>query len=258
MTTQGETNTPYSDLSGQPNAAYSTGFVAVGEQPQYPQLPPQQFGTSVQSSTVQTTSQVYVQPSYVMGGQPQVQVVEQKPVVDRHSAIMAQLHHKNCCGCFSYPTGVKIVAAIQIVSWFIWGIAFAAAQMWWMWIFAVAAIVMCYYGFTGATHLNERHLRMYFYYLVCMTVLDFVLIIVFISAGYASGIAGWVISTLVMIYWCYIVRDFIRIIHEVDYGQGSFLAQYRNSLQEQHHHHHHDDHHHEHHHHHDDHHDDHH
>jgi len=229
MTAPGETNVPYSDLSGQSRPAYTSDFVSVGQpQSQYPQLTQQQYA-----------QQAYPQPAYVIP-QQQVIVVEQtQPVVDRHIAIMKRLHGKHCCWFFSYPTGVRIVAAIQIVSWFIWSIAFVEEKMWWLWIFTVLAIIMCYYGFTGARRLDERRLRLYFYYLVLMTVLYLVNIFVFAASGYAVTIAGWVVSLIAMLYWCHVVKDFVRVIHEVDYGTGSFLEDYRHSSHS--HDHHHDD-----------------
>lgn len=282
MTTQGETNAPYSDLNTQPETTYSGGFVAVGSQypqlsqatqpqyvqPQYvqppysQQLPQQQFPQQQypqqqypqQQLGQQFIQPTYEQPSYVIPQQQVIQVVEQKPVVDRYSAIMSQLHGRHCCGCFSYPTGVKIISSLQILWWFIWSIVLVGAHMWWAWLFAVSSMVMCYYGFKGASHLEERRLRMYFVYLVCMAVLNLVLIFVFVSNGYTGGIVGWIFSLFLMFYWCYIVRDFIRIIHEVDYGRGSILEQYHQASHDHHHH----DHHHGHHHHDDHHHDDHH
>jgi len=234
-TNQGEPNIPYSDLPSNPSPAFTAGFVAVGQpQSQYPQL------------SQPTQQQPYVQPTYVLQQQV-IEVVEQKPVVDRHSEIMSRLHGKHCCFCFSYPVGVKILSGIQIVSWFIWSVAFVAAHMWWLWLFTVVAVVMCYYGFTGAHRLDERRLRMYFYYLVCMAVLYLVMILVFAAGGYAADIAGWVVSLIIIVYWCYVVRDFIRTIHEVDYGGGSFLNQYHHSSHSHSHHHDHHDHHDDHH-----------
>jgi len=204
--TQNDSAAPYSDLSGQTKGAPTSEFLPVSE-PKYPQL-----GESSQ------------QPTYVV---TQKQVVVQQPEVDRHSAISSRLKSKNCCGIFSYPMGVKVMAVLQILSWISWGISFVIDHMWWFWLFAVLAIIMCYYGYTGANHYNERHLRFYLYYLVCMMVIDVVMMIVFGTIGHAVGIIGWFFVLMITMYWCHVVRDFVRIIHKVDYGSRSFLEEYK-------------------------------
>jgi len=202
-------NVPYSTLSTQ-NAPQHSDFVSVQPQP--------------------------VQPTYVMT--TQVIVQDKEPVVDRHNAIMSRLHGKNCCGCITYPTGVKIVTIIQIVEWFVWSIAYIKINAWWLWPLVVLAILMCYYGFTGAIRLDEKRLNLYFHYLVCMAILNLVMLFVFAATGYEASIAGWVIGFLLLLYWCYIVRDFKRIIHDVDYGTNMLGGHHHDH---DHHHHDHDD-----------------
>jgi len=207
---QNDSSAPYSDMS-QPKQMQNTTFIAVD--PQYPNL----------------TQQQQQQPTYIMTTQQQVtQVVTQAPA-DRHSVIMHKLEKRKCCGYFSYPTGVKIVAGLQILSWFIWSVAYVAAKVWWLWLFTIVALIMCYYGFTGADRLDERRLRMYYYYTICMAVIYVLMIIVFASIGYAESIIGWFLVLVITVYWCHVLRDFVRVIHEVDFGSGSLFDQYRQS-----------------------------